>query len=67
MSADDSDLGEVLFEFRYVGTMVRVAALHAATGVETVVMGPATAATSDLQRLALGKLRARLAREAGDR
>ena len=60
--ADESR--EVYFEFTAVGTVVRVAAIDAATGIEVVVMGPATAAEADLKRLALGKLRARLAREA---
>jgi hypothetical protein len=59
-----SDIGEVYFEYRSIGATVRVAAVHAATGTETVVMGPANASTADLERLALGKLRARLAREA---
>jgi hypothetical protein len=62
MARDDADLGEVYFEYRYVGTAVRVAAVHAATGTETVVMGPAHASTADLERLALGKLKAVLAR-----
>jgi hypothetical protein len=64
MPTDDADLGEVYFEYRYVGASVRVAAVHAASGIETVVMGPATAAVADLERLALGKLRASLARAA---
>jgi hypothetical protein len=59
MGADRQD-GEVLFEFRQVGTVVRVAAIHAGSGIEVIVMGPATASRSDLQRLALGKLKARL-------
>jgi hypothetical protein len=62
MPTDDTDLGEVYFEYRTVGTVVRVAAVHAATGTEIVVMGPAQAAASDLERLALRKLRATLAR-----
>lgn len=53
--------GEVLFEFRQVGATVRVAAIDAATGTEVTVMGPATASRNDLQRLALNKLKARLA------
>jgi hypothetical protein len=62
MPADDRDLGEVYFEYRAIGGTVRVAAVHAATGTETVVMGPAHAAASDLERLALRKLKATLAR-----
>ena len=53
---------EVYFEFTALGSAVRVAAIHAATGVETVIVGPANAAAADLERLALSKLQARLAR-----
>lgn len=53
---------EVLFEFTVVGSVVRVAALDAATGIEVTVFGPARAARTDMERLALAKLRARLAR-----
>jgi hypothetical protein len=60
MSDSQSD---VLFEFTAVGAVVRVAAIHVATGIEVVVMGPASAARHDLERLALQKLKARLARE----
>jgi uncharacterized protein DUF6898 len=56
---------EVYFEFTQVGPSVRVAAIDAATGVEVTVIGPATAAPSHLQQLALAKLKARLARERG--
>jgi hypothetical protein len=55
---------EVLFEFTVIGQSVRVAALDAATGVEVTVLGPAGAMRSDLERLALAKLKVRLAREA---
>jgi hypothetical protein len=51
---------EVYFEFTQVGPVVRVAAIDAATNIEVVVMGPAKAAQSDLKRLALQKLEARL-------
>jgi hypothetical protein len=57
----DDDLGEVLFEFTAIGHSVKVVAIHAASGVEVSVMGPAAAAPSDLERLALQKLRTRLA------
>ncbi len=61
--ADRESPSEVLFEFTPVGAVVRVAAIDAATGIEVTVMGPVTAARSDLERLALRKLKARLARE----
>lgn len=54
--------GEVYFEHRKFGTAVRVAAIDGRTGIEVTVVGPASAAAADLERLALSKLRARLAR-----
>jgi Domain of unknown function (DUF6898) len=54
---------EIYFEFRPVGAVVRVAAIDAETGIEITVMGPATASQRDLERLALRKLQARMARE----
>jgi hypothetical protein len=58
---DMQDLGEVYFEFTAIGSAVRVAAIDAASGTEVVVMGPSNAAASDLERVALAKLKARLA------
>jgi hypothetical protein len=55
---------EVFFEFIAIGTTVKVVAIDAATGTEVTVIGPVGAAQADLERLALGKLKARLAREA---
>jgi hypothetical protein len=60
--ADDKNR-DVYFEFTVVGAAVRVSAIDSATGVEVVTMGPASASQADLQQLALGKLKARLARE----
>lgn len=51
---------EVLFEFVQLGATVRVAAVDALSGVEVVVMGPASAARGDLERLAVQKLQRRL-------
>ena len=53
---------DVYFEFTAIGTTVKVVAIDAASGTEVSVMGPANAAQSDLERLALSKLRARLAK-----
>jgi translation initiation factor 1 (eIF-1/SUI1) len=58
------DRREVYFEFTPVGSVVRVAAIDAATGLEVTVMGPASAAQADLERLALQKLKARIAKGA---
>ena len=57
---DDSTPAEVYFEFTPSGRTVKVAAIDAATGTEVIVIGPASAAQADLQRLALQKLKARL-------
>jgi hypothetical protein len=55
--------GEVFFEFTRMGASVKVAAIDGDTGIEVIVIGPASAMPSDLERLALAKLKARLARE----
>ncbi len=52
---------EVLFEFTAIGTVVKVSAIDAASGIEVSVMGPVRATRADLQQLALAKLNARLA------
>ena len=54
---------EVYFEFIAIGAVVKVSAIDAATGTEVSVMGPASAQQADLEKLALAKLKARLARE----
>lgn len=57
----DGPAGEVFFEFTRLGQQVRVAAIDAATATEVVVIGPLAATRLQLQNLALGKLRRRLA------
>jgi uncharacterized protein DUF6898 len=57
---DEGEDGEVYFEFTPVGRTVKVVAIDAATGIEVSVLGPAAARQTDLERLALRKLRARL-------
>jgi hypothetical protein len=54
---------EVYFELTQVGASVKVVAIDGGSGIEVSVVGPANAARSDLERLALAKLKARLARE----
>jgi hypothetical protein len=53
---------EVYFEFIAIGATVKVVAIDSATGTEVTVIGPANAAQSDLKRLALGKLKLKLAK-----
>ncbi len=55
---------EVFFEFTVIGAVVKVVAIDAETGTEVSVIGPVNAAQADLEQLAVGKLKARLAREA---
>ena len=55
--------GEVYFEFTVLGAAVKVVAIDAASGIEVTIMGPSGASQADLQRLALRKLKSRLARE----
>ena len=52
---------EIYFEFTVIGSTVRGAAIDAVTGLEVVVIGPASAARSHLQRLAAAKLKVHLA------
>ena len=59
-----ADKSEVYFERTVVGTSAKVVALDAATGVEVTAIGPAKASLADLKRLALGKLKLAIAREA---
>lgn len=55
-AADDGAGGEVIFETVRIGEILRVAAIHVATGTEVVVQAPAAAALADVRALALRKL-----------
>ncbi|HRE45244.1 MAG TPA: hypothetical protein PKY87_14905 [Terricaulis sp.] len=55
---------DIIFEIVRIGDAQRVAAVDVATGVEVVVMAPASAAIEDVQALALRKLERALAGEA---
>ena len=52
---------EVLFEFVQLGPQMRVAAIHVPTGTEVIVITPAAATKTQMQQVALAKLRKRLA------
>ncbi|MEW6451661.1 MAG: serine hydroxymethyltransferase [Pseudomonadota bacterium] len=56
---------EVYFEFLAIGQTVKVVAIDSVTAIEVSVMGPVSASQADMKRLALNKLKARLARENG--
>jgi hypothetical protein len=58
-----ADESKVYFEVTIIGVSAKVVALDAHTGVEVTVIGPAKASRADLERLALAKLKARIARE----
>lgn len=55
---------EVLFEFRYLGAMVRVAAVDPKTNTEVIVIGTAKTKSEFLKDLAARKLRLALSRSA---
>jgi hypothetical protein len=61
---DLSNSDEVYFELIAIGHSVKVTAIHAASGTEVSIVGPASAARSDLERLAIQKLAARLRNDA---
>jgi len=58
-----ADESVVYFELMVIGTSAKLVAIDANTGVEVTVIGPANASQADLKRLALAKLKARIARE----
>jgi len=58
--ADPSNPREILFEFTAIGRNVKVVAIDAASGTEVSIVGPASAARFDLERLARQKLVARI-------
>ncbi|MDD5585734.1 MAG: hypothetical protein PHY92_02115 [Alphaproteobacteria bacterium] len=47
---------EVLIEMARMGSIMRVTAVDAATGIEVVIQGPANASQKELQRIAIAKL-----------
>jgi hypothetical protein len=57
------DLGEVYLETTAIGGSLKVSAIHVETGIEVSSMAPLNAARADIERLMIGKLRARLKRE----
>jgi len=50
-------MGEVLFEYARIGSVVKVTAVDADTGIEAVIQGAAATPQAVLQRAALAKLR----------
>jgi len=54
---------EILFEFVVQGNVVKATAIHAATGTEASILGPANAGRETLARAALRKLQYVLAKK----
>jgi hypothetical protein len=54
---------DVYFELTRFGASIKVVAIDGVTGIEVSIIGPASAVRSDLERVALAKLKARLSRE----
>ena len=52
--------GEVYIEFKQIGQAIKVTAVDAATGLEVIIMGPASAAQTHLQKVAIDKLKMQL-------
>ncbi|RYE11285.1 MAG: serine hydroxymethyltransferase [Hyphomicrobiales bacterium] len=63
MADKPSPAGQVYFEFTQLGPQMRVAAIDGATGIEVIVIAPLTATQSQMQNLALAKLKRRLAQQ----
>ncbi len=57
-----TDERTIYFEITLIGAVAKVSAIDGGSGVEVSVMGPAHAAESELKRLAVQKLKARLSR-----
>ncbi|MBI1329340.1 MAG: hypothetical protein GC166_05495 [Alphaproteobacteria bacterium] len=64
--AGASSGSEIYFEFLVQGASVRVTAIHGASGVEAVILGPANAPRATLEAAALRKLQYVLKRKRGE-
>lgn len=62
MAHDVTTPREVYFEFTVAGPYVKAVAIDSVTGHEVSILGPARTPQSELQRIALQKLKAQLAR-----
>lgn len=63
MKCSNSNNNEVYLEFITIGAQIKVSAIDAASGVEVVIFGPIATPRMDLERLALRKLRYKLAQD----
>lgn len=51
---------EIYIEYKQIGQAMKVTAIDAETGMEVVIMGPASAAQAHLQKIAVQKLEMQL-------
>lgn len=49
--------GEIYIEYTQVGQIIKVTAIDATTGIEAVIMGPASTEQSQLKKIAVQKLK----------
>ena len=56
----EQPVGDIIFEFTQIGAQMRVAAIHAKSGTEVILIAPLTATRQQMQQLALAKLRRRM-------
>jgi hypothetical protein len=61
----DAPSGEILFEFRQIGNVVKVSAIHVDTGVEISLVGSPAAGQHALKTAAIRRLTYVLAQRAG--
>lgn len=59
------DPHEVIFEYKQIGSIVRVTAIDPATGTEVTFQAPAATSRWDLQNTAMRKLRYVLQKQSG--
>ncbi len=64
--ADGRGEHRVLFEFTRVGSQYRVAAIDSDSGVEAIIIAPATASQVQMQKIALAKLKRMLEKHGSD-
>ena len=65
LHVEPSAVGEVYFEFVQVGQQMRVSAIDADTNTEVVIIAPVAATRTQMQTVALAKLRRKLEQAKG--
>lgn len=63
MAHQSEAASEVYFEITVIGRSAKISAVDAATAIEVAVVAPARTSMADMKKLALAKLKARIARE----